>query len=68
MSASDRAAVHRPVALAVPALVEGDRGEPGRDRRPRVVVVALLARAGAVEDHDHAARAGGSGWAGSHSE
>jgi hypothetical protein len=39
----------------VTALVEGDRDEPGRSRGASEVEVALLARAGAMEDHHAAA-------------
>ena len=53
----ERAVVHRPGAVAVPALVERDGAEPRRQRGAREVVMVLLARAGAVEDHDPA-RAG----------
>ena len=53
----DRAAVERAVALAVPALVEGDRGEAGAAARAREVEVVLLLRAGAVDDHDAAGAA-----------
>src|ERR1700678_3236378 len=48
----ESASIHRPVALPVAALVERDRREPEREQRPAEVVVALLARAGAVEDND----------------
>ena len=50
-TSSSSAAVERAAALAVPALVEADRREARRARRAGEVVVALLARAGAVEDH-----------------
>ena len=59
-----RPVVQRALALAVAALVEGERGQAERDGGAGEVVVALLARAGAVED-DHARRRrrrrGGSG-------
>ena len=41
---------------AVPAHVEADRREPGGRRRARHVGVVLLARAGAVQDHQPAPR------------
>jgi hypothetical protein len=47
----ERAAVELAAALAVPALVEADRRQPRTARRAGEVVVALLARAGAVDDH-----------------
>src|SRR5436190_493675 len=51
------APVHWPLALAMAALVEGDGGQSVGDGRAGEVVVALLARAGAVEnDHPGARR------------
>ena len=60
----ERPGVHRPVAVPVAARVEADGGEAERERRPGEVVVALLGRAGAVQDDDP----GRSGAGGSHSE
>ena len=48
----DRAGIDRPIALAVAAGVEADRGQAERQRRAGEVVMALLGRIGAVEDHD----------------
>ena len=55
-SAAMRASVERAAAVPVPALVEGDGGEPVRAQAAREVVVRLLARARAVQDDDAAAR------------
>ena len=44
-------AVTAGLALAVTALVKGQCREPHRNRRPREIVVALLARSGPVQHH-----------------
>ncbi len=44
--------IHRTGCGAVTALIDHDRGESGAEHDARVVVMALLARSGAVEDHD----------------
>ena len=48
----EHAPVERAIAIAVSALVEGDRGQAGAECRSGEVVVVLLARPGAVQ-HDH---------------
>ena len=52
----EHAAVERAAALAVAAQVEATAARPGVARRAGEVVVALLARAGAVDHHDAAPR------------
>ena len=56
-TSSQDARPERAGALPVAALVKADRREPQRHRRAREIVVALLARIGAVQDH-HAAPGG----------
>jgi diaminopimelate decarboxylase len=46
--------VHGSGAFPMATLIEGDRSQAGGDTGPSEIVVALLARAGAVEDHDPA--------------
>ena len=52
LNVGDHARTHVALALAVAAVVEGERDEAVARRGAREVGVVLLARAGAVEDHD----------------